>query len=118
MNYRGFIKYIKNIKNELMPKYEYLIEPSEPIESTEEVLKEIYKYFNNKDISIIEQNPIPIISIDGKIYIARTDRFFGLLGLGRKIDSPFPIRYYGGSLGNIMGFKFIYLYCYDLNKDK
>ena len=114
----GFIKYIKDIRNELIPKYEYLIEPSEPVESSEEVIEEIYKYFNHKDISIIEKSPMPIVSIDGKKYIARTDRFFGLLGLGRKIDSPFPIRYYGGRLGNIAGFKFIYLYCYDLSKDK
>ena len=117
MNYRKITKSIKSVKNKLIPKYEYLIEPSEPIESTDEILKEIYRYFNNKDIFIIAKNPLPIISIDGDIYIARTDRFFALLGLGKKVNSPFPIRYYGGSLGNIAGFKFIYLYRYDLNKD-
>lgn len=118
MNYKEFFKHIKNIKNNLMPKYEYLIEPSKPIESNEEILIEIYKYFQDNDISVISQNPLPIVSINGTVYIARTDRFFGLLGLGKKIDSPYPIRYYGGSLGNIAGFKFIYLYYYNLNKNE
>jgi hypothetical protein len=120
MNLIEFLKSIKTIKNELIPQYTYLIEPNEPVESTEDILKEVYNYFNNqgKDIFTIEKNPLPVLSIDGEIYIARTDRFFGLLRLGSKVDSPFPIRYYGGSLGNIAGFKFIYIYPYDLSKQR
>lgn len=104
-----------NIINNIFPKFAYLIEPDECIKSQGDILKEVEKYFkdSNKDILVIKEEPMLIVSIDEKIYIARIDRFVGLFGGNRKIDEPYPINYYGGPLGNVGGFKFIYLYPYN-----
>lgn len=110
-----YIRKNQKEKEDMLPKYAYMIEPGEPIETTEEIIKEINMYFNNqqKNVSVIEQEPLPIVSVDGKCYVARTDRFVGLLGGGREVDKPYPIKYYGGGPGNIAGYKFIYLYPYE-----
>ncbi|SCP96724.1 hypothetical protein [Anaerobium acetethylicum] len=103
---------LKKYKQELAPKYAYRIEPKEPVESTEEILKEVADYFQSqgKIISIVKGQPFPIIALEGNEYIVRTDRFVGLFGGGRKTEEPFPNKYYGGSIGNIAGYKFIYIY--------
>jgi len=46
MNFNEITNYIKLVKNKFIPKYEYLIEPNDPIESSDEIVEEIYKYFN------------------------------------------------------------------------
>lgn len=100
------------MKKQLFPKPDYVIEPVEPVEKVEEILEEVKRYFNKagKSIEIIKADMLPIVKVDNKEYIVRTDKFVGLMGGGRAIDEPYPVNYIGGQLGNIGGFKFIYLY--------
>lgn len=100
------------MKKQLFPKPVYVIEPVEPVEKVEEILEEVKKYFQKekKDIVVIKADMLPIVKIDNKEYIVRTDRFVGLMGGGRAIDEPYPVNYMRGQLGNIGGFKFVYLY--------
>lgn len=103
------------MKRDLFPKPEYRIEPEEPLETVEEVLKEVKSYFTkqNKEITVVKADKVSVIEIDGKQYVVRTDKFVGLIGGGRPIDEPYPVNYYGGQLGNVGGFKLIHLYPYD-----
>ncbi|MBR6528206.1 MAG: hypothetical protein IKT45_09760 [Lachnospiraceae bacterium] len=96
----------------LFPKPDYVIEPVEPVEKVEEILEEVKQYFlkEGKDIEVIKSDKLPIVQVDNKEYIVRTDRFVGLMGGGRAIDEPYPVNYIGGQLGNIGGYKFVYLY--------
>lgn len=112
MKFEKELENLKKYKQELVPKYAYRIEPKEPVGSIEEILKEVSDYFETqgKTISIVKEKPLPVITVDGNDYIVRTDRFVGLLGGGRKTEEPFPVNYYGGGPGNIVGFKFIYIY--------
>ena len=100
------------MKKQLFPKPDYVIEPVEPVEKVEEILEEVKRYFNKagKNIEIIKADMLPIVKVDNKEYIVRTDKFVGLMGGGRAIDEPYLVNYIGGQLGNIGGFKFIYLY--------
>ena len=100
------------MKKQFFPKPDYMIEPVEPVEKVEEILEEVKRYFSKeaKDIVVIKADMLPIVKVDNKEYIVRTDKFVGLLGGGRAIDEPYPVDYMGGQLGNIGGFKFIYLY--------
>lgn len=100
------------MKKQLFPKPDYVIEPVEPVEKVEEIIEEVKKYFQKegKDIVVIKADMLPIVKVDNKEYIVRTDKFVGLMGGGRAIDEPYPVNYIGGQLGNIGGFKFIYLY--------
>ena len=100
------------MKKQLFPKPTYVIEPVEPVGKVEEILEEVKRYFLKvgKDIVIIKTDILPIVKVDNKEYIVRTDKFVGLVGGGRAIDEPYPVNYLGGQLGNIGGFKFIYLY--------
>lgn len=100
------------MKKQLFLKPDYVIEPVEPVEKVEEILAEVKRYFKKvgKDIEIIKADMLPIVMVDNKEYIVRTDKFVGFIGGGRAIDEPYPVNYIGGQLGNIGGFKFIYLY--------
>lgn len=102
----------KKMSEELFPKVEYMIEPSEPVETAEEILREVKEYFakENKAVEVIREALPSIVMIDNKKYVVRTDKFVGLMGGGRAIDEPHPVNYFGGQLGNVGGFKFIYLY--------
>lgn len=99
----------------LFPKPDYVIEPVEPVGGYIEILEEVKKYFRKekKEVIVIREDVLPIVKIENCEYIVRTDKFVGLIGGGRAIDEPYPINYLGGQLGNIGGFKFIYLYLYD-----
>lgn len=96
----------------LFPKPDYVIEPVEPVEKVEEILEEVKNYFRKegKEIVVIKADILPIVQVDNKEYIVRTDKFVGLMGGGRAIDEPYPVNYIGGQLGNLLGFKFVYLY--------
>ena len=100
------------MKKQFFPKPDYVIEPFEPVEKVEEILEEVKRYFTKegKDIEIIKADMLAIVKVDNKEYIVRTDKFVGFMGGGRAIDEPYPVNYMGGQLGNIGGFKFIYLY--------
>lgn len=105
------------MSEELFPKVKYTIEPSEPVETAEEILKEVKEYFakEEKEIIVLKEEMLPIVMIDNKQYVVRTDKFVGLMGGGRDVDQPYPVRRFGGGLGNVGGFKFIYLYSYNEN---
>lgn len=101
--------------DKLFPKAEYTIEPMEPVETAEEILKEVKEYFakEQKEIIVLKEEMLPIVMIDNKQYVVRTDKFVGLMGGGRDVDQPYPVRRFGGRLGNVGGFKFIYLYAFE-----
>ena len=54
----------------------------------------------------------PIVKIDGKVYIVRIDKFFGLMGGGRKIDEPYNIPYFGRAANQRL-----YVYPYEYSED-
>lgn len=97
------------------PKVEFMIVPKEPVQTSKEILAEVKSYFKNKnkEVVVIKEDVLPVVLIDEKQYVIRTDRFVGLMGGGRKVYEPYPVPYYSGRKGNIAGFKFIYLYLYE-----
>lgn len=103
------------MREDLFPKPEYVIEPKDLVDTPEAMIKEVKDYFSkqNKEVTVIKEDKVSVIELDGKQYAARTDKFVGLLGGGRPVEEPHPVNYYGGPLGTIGGFKFIYLYPYD-----
>lgn len=104
---------LKVLREELMPKYAMRIEPLEPIITADDFKKELIRYCETerKELVILKEGMLPIVSIDNKTFIARLDRFFGILRPGSKVDTPYPIPYFGGSLG----YKWVYLYPYKYN---
>lgn len=97
---------------DFFPKIEYKIVPQEPVQTAEEIIAEVTAYFNNenKEVVVIKEDMLPIVMIEEKQYVVRTDRFVGLMGGGRKVNEQYPVPYYSGRKGNIAGFKFLYLY--------
>lgn len=99
--------------NNIKHKLAYTIEPDTPIESTEDITEYVTDYFaqKNESIHIISNDKVLVFSLNNDKYVARTDKFFGILGGGRDILSPYPLYYFGGVFsGNIGGFKYIYIY--------
>ncbi len=96
----------------LFPKVEFKIVPQEPVKTVEEIIEEVTAYFKNenKEVVVIKKDVLPLVLIEEKQYVVRTDRFVGLMGGGRKVNERYPVPYYSGRKGNIAGFKFLYLY--------
>ena len=92
-------------------KLVYTIEPEKPVETVEEISGEVRFFFEKagKGIRFLNQEGVLVFELEGEKYVARKDKFFGILGGGRDILEPYPLPYWGG-YGNHWGFKFIYIY--------
>lgn len=105
------------LKELLVPKYAMRIEPQDPINTENDFTRELIKYCNDegKELVILKEGMLPVVKIDGKTYIARLDRNFGLMRYGAKVDTPNKLPYFGSGMGNFWGYKWIYLYPYQYN---
>ena len=88
---------LNEFKKEFFPKCEMIIDFKGIVSTSEDIKKVIIEHFNKeqKKLTILKEGMTPIIKIDGKVYIVRTDRFVGLIGGGRKLNSPYPLPYLG-----------------------
>lgn len=98
---------LRALKEELVPKYAMRIEPEEPIITADDFEKELIRYCESKHkvLIILKKGMLPIVSINDQTYIARLDRYFGLLRPGAKVDTPYPLPHFGGALGIGLGYK-------------
>lgn len=101
----------KEIKKELFPKVEMIIDFDGIVSTPEEITNVLINYCNNenKDLVILKKGMTPIVKIDGKIYIVRTDRFAEIIYGRRKLNSSYPLPYFGRASID----QKLYLYPYD-----
>ncbi|MDU2290378.1 MAG: hypothetical protein E7D69_09850 [Clostridium celatum] len=103
-----------DFKKEIFPECEMIIDYN-GIASTSDDIKNIlieYCTKEKKDLVILKDSMTPIVKIDGKVYIVRIDKFFGLMGGGRKIDEPYNIPYFGRAANQRL-----YVYPYEYSED-
>lgn len=105
---------LKEYKKDLYPKCEMIIDFNGIVSTVNEIKNVLVEYCNKeeKNLVILKESMTPIVKIDDKVYIVRTDEFFGLMGGGRKIDSPYPLHYFGRGTSQRL-----YVYPYEYNED-
>lgn len=106
---------LNKIRKELLPECEMIIDFNGIVSTPEEIKNVLanYCYKEHKDLIILKESMTPIVKIDSKTYIVRTDRLVGMMGGGRKSDSPYPLNYQGYGLGD----QRLYVYPYDYIED-
>ena len=104
----------KKIK-EFSPKYEMIIDYNGIVSTANEIKDVLIEYCNKekKNLVILKEDITPIVEIDNKVYIVRTDEFVGLIGGGRKLKSPYPLPYFGRGQTQRL-----YVYPYEYNEDE
>lgn len=88
---------LNKFKKEFFPECEMIIDFNGIVSTSEDIKNVIIEYCNRaqKNLIILKDGMTPIIKIDGKVYIVRTDKFVGLMGGGRKLNSPYQLPYLG-----------------------
>lgn len=88
---------LNEFKKEFFQKCEIIIDFNGIVSTSDEIKNVLIEHCNKekKNLIILKEGMTPIIKIDGKVYIVRTDKFVGLMGGGRKLDSLYPIPYLG-----------------------
>lgn len=88
---------LNEFKKEFFPECGMIIDFKVIVSTSDEIKNVIIEHCNKEktNLVILKEGMTPIIKIDGKVYIVRTDKFVGFMGGGRKLDSPYPIPYLG-----------------------
>lgn len=99
------------IKKEIFPKIEIIIDFNGIVSTPKEIINVLISYCDkeNKDLVILKENILPIVKIDGKTYIVRTDCLVGMIGGGGKLNSSYPLPYFARASID----QKLYLYSYD-----
>lgn len=98
------------IKKELFPKIEIIIDFNGIVSTPKKIINVLISYCDkeNKDLVILKEDILPIVKIDGKTYIVRSDCLVGMIWIVRKLNSSYPPPYFACASIN----KKLYLYSY------
>lgn len=105
---------LNEFKKEFFPKCEMIIDFCGIVSTSDDIRNVLIGYCNKeqKNLVILKDGMTPVVKIDGEIYIVRTDKFVGLFGGGRKLNSPYPLPYLGRGATQRL-----YVYPYEYDED-
>ncbi|EEH97772.2 MULTISPECIES: hypothetical protein [Clostridium] len=106
---------LNELKKEFFPKCEMIIDFNGIVSTSDDIKNILIEYCNKekKNLVILKDDMTPIVKIDGEVYIIRADKFVGLIGGGRKLNSPYPLTYLGRGATQRL-----YVYPYEYNEDE
>lgn len=108
------VEKLNEFKKNSFPKCEMIIDFNGIGSNSDDIKNILIEYCNKekKNLAILKNSMTPIVKIDGETYIVRTDKFVGLMGGGRKLNSNYPLPYFGRGATQRL-----YIYPYEYNED-